>query len=267
MQPSEYRIGLKDLIKPGFGKIICYPNPSIEELEKRVEELRSLKVSGIILEGRVLVDGLPILGKGCTSTVVKAMAGGRLYALKARRTDSDRASMDSEAQLQIQANSISIGARLKGFTRNFILMELLHGPLISEWIDRRPALDELKAVLAMMLRDCFKMDIKHLDHGELTNASRHIIIERGVPEGRSSGDGAALKPVFIDFESASMKRRSKNVTSICQFLFLSNEKIKALLANGIDDAELMGALKAYKAQPSRETFNSILRSTGLLVGQ
>ncbi|MEM3109490.1 MAG: hypothetical protein QW569_07085 [Candidatus Bathyarchaeia archaeon] len=267
MHPSKYRIGLKDLIRPDLGRIICYPKPSIEELDMRVEELRSLKVSGIILEGRVLIDGLPILGKGCTSTVVKAVADGRLYALKARRTDSDRASMESEAQLQIRANSISVGARLKGFTHNFILMELLDGPSISEWIDRGPAINELKAVLAMILRDCFKMDAGRLDHGELTNASRHIIIERGAAKEELSEEGVAFKPVIIDFESASMKRRAKNVTSICQFLFLSNEKIRALLAGGVDVAGLVEALKAYKARPSRETFNSILRSTGLMVGQ
>jgi putative serine/threonine protein kinase len=254
---------LEDLSNLSLGRLICYPDAAVDELERRIGELRSLDVSGIILGGRSLVDGLPILGKGCTSTVVKAVAHGRFYALKARRTDSNRASMDSEAQLQIAANSISVGARLIGHTRNFILMELLEGWFVSEWLHGNPPMGELKAVLTRILYDCFKMDSAGLDHGELTDASKHIIIIREVV----SEGGAAFKPVIIDFESASLKRRSRNVTSICQFLFLSDGGVKAPSIGGVNREGLIEALKAYKARPSRETFNSILYSTGLMVGQ
>lgn len=263
MQPSKSWLNLEDLANPNLGKVICYPAASVEELKARIGELESLKVSRIILEGRTIIDGLPILGKGCTSTVVKAMADESFYALKARRTDSNRASMGPEAKLQMFANSISIGAKLISFTRNFILMELLNGPFLFEWINYNPTVDELRSVLTILLYDCFKMDLAGLDHGELTNASRHVIVE-----GRSTKNGLMLRPVIIDFESASLKRRTSNVTSICQFLFLSKGRGENLdLIKGIELTRLVEALKAYKARPCRETFNLILYSSGLMVGQ
>ncbi|MEM2122695.1 MAG: hypothetical protein QXE79_03570 [Candidatus Bathyarchaeia archaeon] len=263
MQRSKTEVNKEDLIHRSLGKIICYPNPTIEELEIRVGELRSLKVSEIIPEGQIFIDGFPILGKGCTSTVVKAVACGGLHALKARRTDSNRASMEQEARLQISANSINVGARLISYTRNFILMELLEGPFLSEWISCNPTMEEVKMVLTMMLYDCFKMDLAGLDHGELANASRHIKIVKE----RAYEECVTFKPVIIDFESASLNRRSRNVTSICQFLFLSSGKMKRLISAGIEYPRLIEALRAYKAKPCRETFNLILYSTGLMVGQ
>lgn len=263
MQHSRSWLSLKDLAKPNLGKLICYPDASVEELKSRIEELNSLKVSKIILGGRTIIDGMPILGKGCTSTVVRAMVDEGFYALKARRTDSDRASMDSEAKLQMFANSISIGAKLIKFTRNFILMELLDGPFLFEWISHNPTVDELRSVLTTLLYDCFKMDLAGLDHGELTNASRHVIVEE-----RSTKNGLMFMPVIIDFESASLRRKASNVTSICQFLFLSKGRRKNLdLIKGIELTRLVEALKAYKARPCRETFNLILYSSGLMVGQ
>ncbi|MEM0011209.1 MAG: serine/threonine protein kinase, partial [Candidatus Bathyarchaeia archaeon] len=62
------------------------------------------------------------------------------------------------------------------------------------------------------------------------------------------------------------KRRTANVTSISQYLFIwgrTAEKITKKFTY-IDRGELIQALRAYKREKTRKQFENILRITGLL---
>jgi putative serine/threonine protein kinase len=110
---------------------------------------------------------------------------------------------------------------------------------------------KVKAVIKDILNQCYKMDIIHLDHGELSNASKHVIIRN-----------SDWKSIIIDFESASRNRRPNNLTSIFQFIFKKKELLDMMqlsteLITSDDSNEI---LKNYKNNPSKTTLNQILQT-------
>ncbi|WP_455278475.1 hypothetical protein [[Eubacterium] cellulosolvens] len=233
-------------------EIICYPKPDEKEKAKRIEELQNIGVKNVRLEGPKKIDGHQIIGKGGVSIAVLADTASGLAILKIRRMDADRSDMLHEVQMLNFANNSSLGPRLFHYSKNFILMEYIAGTLIGEWINsvRSFHLTKIKAVLKDILTQCHKMDIIHLDHGELSNASKHVIIRN-----------SDWKPIIIDFESASTHRRPNNLTSICQFIFKKKELLDMLQlsADLITSNDSNKTLKDYKKNPSKRTFNQILK--------
>jgi putative serine/threonine protein kinase len=89
-----------------------------------------------------------------------------------------------------------------------------------------------------------------LDHGELSNAPKHILVD------------ADDRPYLVDFETASRNRRVSNVTSVCQYLLLGSqiaEKVKEKLGK-VDEKQLIQKLRRYKRERTRENFEKILES-------
>jgi predicted Ser/Thr protein kinase len=69
----------------------------------------------------------------------------------------------------------------------------------------------------------------------------------------------------VDFESASDKRKTANVTSISQYLFIKSrvsEKVAQLFGQ-IERNKLVSTLRMYKMNHSRESFNLVLNVLGL----
>ena len=90
-----------------------------------------------------------------------------------------------------------------------------------------------------------------MDHGELSNAPKHIIVD------------ADDRPYLVDFETASINRRVSNVTSVCQYLLLGSqiaEKVKEKLGK-VDEKQLIKALRAYKRERTRENFEKLLEKS------
>ena len=233
-------------------EIICYPIPNKQEKVQRIEELLSIGVKNVRLEGPKKIDGHQIIGKGCVSIVILADTNSGLAILKIRRMDADRSDMFHEVQMLSFANSSSVGPILFNYSKNFILMEYIAGSLIGEWLNnvRLFPLMKVKQILKELLIQCFKLDIMNLDHGELSNASKHVIIRN-----------SDLKPIIIDFESASKQRRPNNLTSICQFTFKKKELLDMmhLSAELVTSNEANDILKNYKKNPSKTMFNQILK--------
>ena len=134
-------------------------------------------------------------------------------------------------------------------------MEFIDGLLISRWIEKVSNLDveDVRKVLREILEKARRLDRVGLDHGELSQASRHIIIDR---------DGHVH---IIDFETASIRRRVSNVTSICQYLFISGAIAEALTnkIGRIKKDQLINALRAYKKSQNEKNFEIILKICGL----
>jgi putative serine/threonine protein kinase len=247
-------ISLRDLHEGKHGQILCYPRCEQEEMERRLKELERLKVGAVEFTGEKRVFDLPVLGKGCVGIVVIAYASLGRVALKIRRVDADREEMFHEGEMLKRANVVKVGPQLFDVSKNFLLMEFVEGIHLLPWIESLRGNGValcVRKVLHNILEQCYRLDEAGLDHGELSNAPKHIIVN------------ADHQPFLVDFETASINRKVANVTSVCQFLFLRSqvaEKVKAKLEE-IQKKELIVTLRTYKHKRTRENFEKILEKS------
>jgi putative serine/threonine protein kinase len=233
-------------------KVLAYPRVEQAEVEKRLKELEKLGVKALEFTGDKQAFGVPVLGKGCVGIVVLAHTASGKAALKIRRVDADRKEMFHEGEMLQKANTIDVGPKLLDISENFLLMQLIEGTHFPEWIrslEGKEAQSHVRRVLEDVLGQCYRLDEAGLDHGELSNASKHILV------------GACDQPFLVDFETASTNRRVSNVTSVCQYLFLRSKiaaKVREKLGK-IDEKELVKALRAYKRKRTEENFEKILQ--------
>jgi len=250
---SDY-IPVKEAFSHKIGKYLCWPNYTPLEAEKRLKQLIAIGVEAVATGGPHNVLGTPILGKGHTGVVVRALYREKEVALKARRTDTSRKTMAQEALYLRHANEWSVGPKLYQVSKDFIVMERLIGPYYGEWVKNHihdP--DAIKQSIITILYKTWKLDQSGLDHGELTRIRRHIIVtERG--------------PRIIDFESASFDRKPSNLTSAAQSLFLNHRFASQLKkAHPLPDREaLISALKRYKENPNMKNYDTVLRICNLV---
>lgn len=234
------------------GMVLDYPRGDAGVASRRIARLRKMGVRSVSFAGSTRVGGLDILGKGHAGVVVLARAANGAVALKIRRADSARPTMAAEAGYLRAANKVGVGPRLIQHDDEMIVMEYLEGTGIGRWVSGEAVgAAHLKRVVRRVLEDCFRLDCIGLDHGELVDITRHVIVGRGA--------------TLIDFESSSMKRRPANVTSAAQSLYVG-----AALASriaGIYDAPgpapVIEALRAYKRSPAPESFRVLLRVLGV----
>jgi putative serine/threonine protein kinase len=246
-------VSVAGLCEEPYVSVLCYPKPSKVEAEKRLKELQRLGISALEFNGEKEVFGVRILGKGYVGVVVKAFKHREIVALKIRRVDADRLQMQHESQMLERANSVGVGPELLGVSKNFLVMQFVGGDLLPRWFEKTRRKVLVRRVLRGILEQCWRMDEIRLDHGELSDAPKHVIVnERNVP-------------VIVDFETASVNRRPSNVTSICQFLFFSGEigrKMDDVLGEK-DKNEIVEALRRYKRARNREDFERILEACGV----
>ncbi|MEM2739321.1 MAG: serine/threonine protein kinase [Candidatus Bathyarchaeia archaeon] len=231
--------------------IVGYPNPSVVDVDSRFAQLRYLGVEYIVFEGSSSIGGLKVLGKGYRSVVILVEAGGRLAAAKIRRADSTRDSLTYEARMLKLANTISVGPILYGFTEDIILMEYIHGSNILEWISQEDDVSRIHGMIRSLLEQAYRLDRIGLDHGELSRAERHILI-------RSNDE-----PVVIDFESASVNRKPRNLTSIVQYVAFRIPHITGRRIIEVDRGTLIDDLGRYKHSIGDESFYRILEDLNL----
>ncbi|MDI9609650.1 MAG: hypothetical protein QFX34_05150 [Candidatus Verstraetearchaeota archaeon] len=219
--------------------VLSYPHFSDAHYEAVLGDLRALGVQWVVLAGGLEVGDARLIGKGCTSVVCIGMIGDRQVALKIRRSDSSRESLEAEASNLEFANSCGVGPRLFGARKNAIAMEHIRGQNFVRWLEGKPHTEAVRRAVVDILGQCLSLDMNGLDHGELSEAKKHIIINE---------DGKAC---IIDFESASRSRKRRNLTSVVSYLFFK-ESVSRLLAMHInwDKKVLTDIMKGYKADPS-----------------
>jgi putative serine/threonine protein kinase len=245
-------VSLKALRERKYCKILGYPRCEQEELERRLEELERLGVQALEFTGEKTVFGVPVLGKGCVGIVVVAYTSSGRAALKIRRVDADREGMFHEGEMLKRANSIDVGPKLLEISENFLLMELIKGKHFPEWLESvsgKEAQSRVHLVLKKVLEQCYRLDEAGLDHGELSNAPKHILVD------------ADDRPYLVDFETSSINRRVSNVTSVCQYILLGSqiaEKVKEKLGK-VDKKQLIQKLRKYKRERTRENFEKLVK--------
>src|SRR5918997_4439064 len=249
-----------DIRSSSLVTLITYPHFSESEYNDRISEMESLGITSIILGGKTIVNGAHIAGKGCVGIVVKSKVGSKVCALKIRRTDADRTTMNAEAHFLKIANSIGVGPHLEWQTRNLIAMEYINGESIIDWIlcnrnnyyyYSETTKRKMRTVARSILEQCFSLDGASLDHGELSRLARHVIVSD--------------RPYIIDFESASTTRKTSNVTAAAQSIFLYGlvaDGVRKIL-DSIDSEKAVKALRTYKHFQTRANFDAVLDSLSI----
>jgi putative serine/threonine protein kinase len=248
-------VPLRKLLGTGYSRALTYPISNRAEAEARIRELSAIGITAVRFRGPTLIDGIPILGKGCVGVVTQAILDGFPVALKIRRIDADRASMNGEGRLLRLANSVGVGPRLLVATGNFLAMQLFDGMPLFRWAESSNARSNarVKQVLKHLLVSCSRLDAIGLDHGELSHAPKNVLVSQ------------AGKPCIVDFESASTVRRVGNVTSLLQY-FLFGKISTKIRASKIfpQKRTVLKTLTRYKREPSVESFQDILKALDLL---
>ncbi|TBR11976.1 MAG: serine/threonine protein kinase [Candidatus Nitrosotenuis sp.] len=237
-----------------YSAILGYPRATKKQLALRVAELEKLGISGVSFDGSMTIGTINVLGKGYAGIVVLAKRGTKKVALKIRRTDSPRKTMEQETMLLQAANKVGVGPTLLHSSKNFIVMEYLDGKKIFDWISELGgdgSTAKLKSVIKKVLSDCYRLDMIGLDHGELSNITKHVIV------------GKSIK--MIDFESSSLERRVSNVTSATQAIFIGSglAKIVQKIYKVPPRPKIISVLREYKEHQTQQSFDNVLKTLKL----
>jgi putative serine/threonine protein kinase len=239
-----------DIFSHEIANIISYPNLSAKEYFDRLNEISSFGVTHFLPGGRTRIGKINIAGKGCVSIVLKVRTKAKICALKIRRTDANRHSMEREYYLHKIANSADVGPRLFQSSKNLITMQFIDGLSLVDWIRNNDiTADEARNLAESILEQCYRLDMEQIDHGQLSCLNHHIIVS-------NNNDIANV----IDFESSSTTRKPSNVTTAAQSLFLSGRisfRISQLV-KVIQKEKIIQLLKTYKRNPSRINFDNIM---------
>ena len=244
-------VPLDQLIQEPYASVLCFPNPAESELQNRVAELRDLGVKALEFSGKASIFGVavPVLGKGFVGIVVIAHLNGERAAVKIRRIDANRADLLQEASMLSKANSVGVAPKLISVSKNFLIMQLVDGELLPNWLKTNKDKAVVRQVLGQILEQCYRLDQIGLDHGELSKAPKHLIVDK------------TENPFVVDFETASLERRVANVTAVCQYLFGGNSSAAKILNEIFGEKnrlEFIDVLKAYKKNKNRKNFERLL---------
>jgi putative serine/threonine protein kinase len=233
-----------------YASVVCYPRANPTDIGERIDELHKLGVESVEFSGKTSAFTLPVLGKGYVGIVVAAQVHGKKYALKMQRVDSDRESLEREAELLTKANSVGVGPKFLAASKHFLLMQLVDGDLLEVWLETRKDKTAVRTILSDILEQCWRLDEISLDHGELSKAPKHLLVNK------------SDNPFIVDFETASTQRNASNVTSVCQFLFQGNSDVCKAVAQVLgprNKAELVVALRKYRKDRKRVNFEDLER--------
>ena len=251
------QIGLDEFIRTPYLNVLTYPRPNLAIARTRLKQLQKLGVEEVTFAGRTKIGRLGLVGIGTVSLVVRAVVEGQTYALKIRRSDANRESMFNEYALTQVANRVGVGAFAFSATKDFMLMQLVEGEDIYEHLKTISGVGtrgRTREIVHLLLNQCRKLDLINLDHGQLSDLRKHVIMAGDVP-------------YIIDFESGSRDRTPKNVTTSAQHLFIGGRcapLMKRLL--GMKSNELiLQALRKYKKDMSDENFVKLLLTVGIVI--
>jgi putative serine/threonine protein kinase len=134
-------------------------------------------------------------------------------------------------------------------SKNFLLMQLIDGDLLPNWLKTTREKATVRQVLREVLEQCFRLDETGLDHGELSKAPKHLLVDK------------ANRVFIVDFETSSLERHVANVTAVCQYLFAGNSSASKILMEIFREKnrlDFVSVLRTYKKNRNKETFENLL---------
>jgi putative serine/threonine protein kinase len=232
--------------------VFSYPRFSGDHYSRILNDLKAIGVEWINSAGRLEIDGILVLGKGCVGIVLLGSARGKDVALKVLRSDANRRSLKVEGGYLAIANGCGVGPKIVQCTESVLAMEYIRGKYLRQWLGEIHTGEEIRHVLGELLRQCYALDKAGLDHGELSDAKKHILVD-------SEGN-----PHLLDFETASTRRRCRNFLAMVNYLFFKGS-ISVHLGQyfSLEKEPLMEAIREYKELPSQAAYKRILAQLGL----
>ncbi len=218
---------------------VCYPGEcSISE------ELERAGVECVYNEGERDLFGFKVLGVGFRGVVLAGRWKGNKVAIKVARTDCPRCDMVEEARMTKLAYPHA--PKVYAYGPKFIIMELITYPPIEDVL-KHEDIDKIRETIVEVLRAGRELDKRGIDHGELVRPWKHVRVGERI--------------VFLDFGSASTKRKPSNVTSLVSGLLLKPAPPASTLAEklGINKARLLEALRRYKRYMTDEAFEEVIK--------
>lgn len=250
--PQKRLISLREIsARRALLKHLAYPSGDCEYSLRVLGEALELGVEGIYFVGEERLEPLR-LGKGYRGVVLLARIGGDDVVLKVLRTDAGIGSLLKEAEMTARVNEVGVGPRLLGSAPHLIALEYVVGEDMDSWLggveaERAP---EVKLVLRRCFEQARRLDEAGIDHGELSDAKKHIKVSEG------------LKPVILDFGKASITRKPRNVTSLFSYVTHGPHSRKILQVLSIPKPPLE-AVRNYKRAPTSENFDKLLQLLNL----
>lgn len=257
LEVSDSWLSPSDLKKNEHGVVLCYPGTNLESFGSRIDQLNQLGVRKLVLEGSSKVGKYGIVGRGCVSIVVLAKLDSQdePVALKIRRVDADRVDMKRDFELQSYANSFGVGPKAISYSKDLFAMEYIDSVRLGRWFEHlktRTSKKYTRDLIRNALAQCFLLDSHGLDHGELSNPTKHLLIR----------NNERAESVIIDYESASRDRRVSNLTAVAQFFFLGgwqSKKVRKIVGiSRLSKNRFISLLREYKEKPNRDSLNKIL---------
>ena len=248
MKPAV-KLPVKNLTEEPYATILCYPHTKPLEIENRISELKTLGVHMVEFTGNGSAANVPVVGKGYVGIVIIAYTNREPLALKIRRIDSGRENFFHEAEMLQKANTINVGPKFVAVTKNFLLSQFINGDFLEKWLENNKDAEVFRRIIRDILEQCWRLDMAGLDHGELSKAPRHLLMNK-------KGE-----PFIVDFETASVQRKVANVTSVCQHLFVGNNTMPRLIWETLGEksrGHIIDTLQNYKKEKNRKNFEALL---------
>ena len=200
-------VDLRDAIE-----ILCYPSHESfrEECQKRIETLEKIGVEKIYHYGESLVKNFRVVGKGHAAVVV--LARHRIYgdvALKIRRFDSKRDSLEKEGELLRKAEVSGYTPRVFEYSRDFIVREYVNGSRLIDFLRKNIGrVDFIRRVTRSLIYSSYILDNLMIEIQEIYRPDKQVIVRNNDPD----------KIVYIDLESARLNNYSSNLTKILGYM-------------------------------------------------
>ena len=213
--------------------ILCYPIDDSMCCSNRLQELAVLGVRNVYSFGNVVFGkNLRVVGKGHAAVVVLAKhVNSDFVALKIRRVDSKRDSLEGEAKILEKVYGIGYSPKLVAYSRNFIVREYIDGSTL-EGIIKNFDVNSIRKAIASLVKASFEMDRTGVDILEISNPTRQVVY--------MCND--VNKPFFIDFESARQHPNPSNIPRIASFIIRN----RPILNIDVDESTITHLARQYK---------------------
>jgi len=191
------------------------------------EVLKKLVGEGIIFK--------EVVGKGHRGVVLRGEFDGKDVAIKIPRKDAPKNTTFHEGKMLEIVNKIGIGPKVYKYSNDYLITEFIDGVELRYYVENLTKNDKEKLlkIIEEILRQCFRLDLIGIDHGEI-QGGKHILINKD------------NKAYIIDFDKADI-RFLRNFTSAISLLFGESplsKRVREIL--DVSDEEVMMLRKFAK---------------------
>ncbi|HIQ39185.1 MAG TPA: serine/threonine protein kinase [Methanothermococcus okinawensis] len=180
---------------------------------------------------------LDILGKGHRGVVFKGLYKSKKVAIKVPRVDAKNTIYEEGCILK-EVNTLNIGPKLYVFSKDYLIMEYIEGISLKNYISTEGIeREEYIKIIKEVLKQCIRLDIHGIDHGEI-QGGKHIIIRE------------SSKVYIIDFGSAKIGRTPRNFSSAVSLFFgksyIGRRTCEILNVSEVEIEKIRKFVRSYK---------------------